>query len=45
MSNTLHQSGRVLFAELEQIAVRRSGVFASLTWVRRNLEEARDSAL
>jgi Patatin-like phospholipase len=44
MSNTLHQFGRVLFAELEQIAVRRSGGFASLEWVRKNLEDAQDSA-
>ncbi len=39
MSKTLHQFGRVLFDELEQIAVRRGG-FASLKWVNEKLIEA-----
>ena len=39
MSKTLHQFGRVLFDELEQVAVRRGG-FASLKWVKENLEKA-----
>ena len=39
MSKTLHQFGRVLFDELEQIAVRRGG-FASLNWVNEKLLEA-----
>jgi hypothetical protein len=39
MSKTLHQFGRVLFDELEQLAVRRGG-FASLTWVNEKLREA-----
>ncbi len=39
MSKTLHQFGRVLFDELEQIAVRRGG-FASLKWVEKKLLEA-----
>ena len=39
MSKTLHQFGRVLFDELEQIAVRRGG-FASLKWVNEKLVEA-----
>ena len=39
MSNTLHQFGRVLFDELEQVAVRRGG-FASLMWVKKNLFKA-----
>jgi hypothetical protein len=43
MSKTLHQFGSVLFDELEQVAVRRGG-FASLKWVRKNLETVRDSA-
>lgn len=40
MSKTLHPFGRVLFDELEQVAVRRGG-FASLSWVLKDLEEAR----
>jgi len=40
MSDTLHQFGRVLFDELEQVAVRRGG-FASLKWVKENLEKAK----
>ena len=39
MSKTLHQFGRVLFDELEQVAVRRGG-FPSLEWVKKNLEKA-----
>jgi len=41
MSKTLHQFGRVLFDELEQIAVRRRSGFASLKWVRAKLLKAR----
>jgi hypothetical protein len=39
MSKTLHQFGRVLFDELEQIAVRRGG-FASLKWTQNALSDA-----
>ena len=38
MSKTLHPFGRVLFDELEQIAVRRGGI-ASLKWLQENLEK------
>jgi len=41
MSKTLHQFGMVLFDELEQIAIRRYGEFASLRWIKENLEKAR----
>ena len=40
MSKTLHPFGRVLFDELEQIAIRRGG-FASLVSVKQDLVEAR----
>ncbi len=40
MSKTLHPFGRVLFDELEQIAIRRGG-FASLLAVKQELAEAR----
>ncbi len=43
MSKTLHQFGRVLFDELEQVAVRRGG-FASLAWVNGKLAEAQRGA-
>ena len=39
MKKTLHQFGRVLFDELEQVAVRRGG-FASLMWVEHELDQA-----
>src|SRR5262249_20364384 len=42
MSKTLNQFGRVLFEELEHIAVRRGG-FASLNWVNEKLLEARSA--
>ena len=42
MSETLHQFGRVLFDELEQVAVRRGG-FPSLHWVKENLKTAQRS--
>ena len=42
MSKTLHQFGRVLFDELEQVAVRRGG-FASLEWVNEKLIRAQRS--
>ena len=40
MSKTLHPFGRVLFEELEQIAIRRGG-FASLMAVEQELAAAR----